>query len=238
MRTERTTLELNGNDEYVLEQALKLTETHGGEVSLLAMAPAAGVDALRKGLAIGAARAYHVADDALAGLRHPGHGDGPVRGTAPDRIRPGIRGRRLLGRGRGRGRRRHRGASRLPYLSDAADIELSTETRGGARPPAAPGRSRGRPGRAAGRGHGHAAAGRAAVPVAAGHHGGAVSREIVTWTLADLGIDAHDVGWPAATTRVVGAMTPPARGAATVIAAPAGGRRGRHRGPPGRLGLV
>ena len=51
----------------MLEQALKLTETHGGEVSLLAMAPAAGVDALRKGLAIGATRAYHVVDDALAG---------------------------------------------------------------------------------------------------------------------------------------------------------------------------
>ena len=59
-RTERATLELNGNDEYMLEQALKLTEAHGGEVSLLAMAPATGVDALRKGLAVGATRAYHV----------------------------------------------------------------------------------------------------------------------------------------------------------------------------------
>ena len=67
LRTDRATLELNGNDEYMLERALKLTEAHGGEVSMLAMAPAAGVDALRKGLAIGATRAYHVVDDALAG---------------------------------------------------------------------------------------------------------------------------------------------------------------------------
>ncbi len=37
--TDRGTLELNGNDEYMLERALKLTEADGGEVSMLAMAP-------------------------------------------------------------------------------------------------------------------------------------------------------------------------------------------------------
>ena len=60
-------LEANGNDEYTLEKALKLTEAHGGEVTLLSMGPAGAADALRKGLAMGATRAVHVEDDALAG---------------------------------------------------------------------------------------------------------------------------------------------------------------------------
>ncbi len=59
---------VNGNDEYALEAALKLVEAAGeGEVTLLAMAPANGVEALRKGLAMGAARAVHVLDLAIEG---------------------------------------------------------------------------------------------------------------------------------------------------------------------------
>ncbi len=60
-------LEANGNDEYTLEAALKLTEAHGGDVTLLTMGPPAAAEALRKGLAMGAARAVHVSDPALAG---------------------------------------------------------------------------------------------------------------------------------------------------------------------------
>ena len=58
---------MNGNDEYTLEAALQLAEAVGGDVTLLAMAPAEGLEALRKGLAMGAARAVVVTDDALAG---------------------------------------------------------------------------------------------------------------------------------------------------------------------------
>jgi len=58
---------LNGNDEYTLEAALRLVDAHGGDVTLVAMAPAEARDALRKGLAMGAARAVLVTDDALAG---------------------------------------------------------------------------------------------------------------------------------------------------------------------------
>ncbi|MGI8533355.1 MAG: electron transfer flavoprotein subunit beta, partial [Candidatus Limnocylindrales bacterium] len=47
---QRAQLEANGNDEYVLEKALKLTEANGGEVSLLSMGPPAALDALRKAL--------------------------------------------------------------------------------------------------------------------------------------------------------------------------------------------
>ena len=67
-RTERNQLEANGNDEYTLEKALKLADANPGtEVSLLSMGPAAAMDALRKGLAMGATRAYHVQDAGLAG---------------------------------------------------------------------------------------------------------------------------------------------------------------------------
>jgi electron transfer flavoprotein beta subunit len=58
---------INGNDEYALEAALKLTETHGGEITLLAMAPENAPEALRKGLAMGATSAVHVTDPSLEG---------------------------------------------------------------------------------------------------------------------------------------------------------------------------
>jgi electron transfer flavoprotein beta subunit len=58
---------LNGNDEYTLEAALQFVEANGGDVTLVAMGPPGSQDALRKGLAMGAARAVLVSDDALEG---------------------------------------------------------------------------------------------------------------------------------------------------------------------------
>ncbi len=59
---------VNANDEYALEAALKLVEADGeGEVVLLAMAPAAAPETLRKALAMGAHRGVLVTDPALAG---------------------------------------------------------------------------------------------------------------------------------------------------------------------------
>jgi electron transfer flavoprotein beta subunit len=58
---------INGNDEYVLEAALKLVEAHGGDVTLLSMAPAGVTDPIRKALAMGATRAVLVSDPTLAG---------------------------------------------------------------------------------------------------------------------------------------------------------------------------
>ncbi|GIW20109.1 MAG: electron transfer flavoprotein subunit beta [Chloroflexota bacterium] len=62
---------LNGNDEYALEAALRLVEAHGGEITLLAMAPPSAPETLRKGLAMGADRAVLVTDPALAGSDIP-----------------------------------------------------------------------------------------------------------------------------------------------------------------------
>jgi electron transfer flavoprotein beta subunit len=221
LRTERVALELNGNDEYLLEKALKLTEAHGGEVSLLAMAPAAGIDALRKGLAIGATRAYHVVDDALAGsdiratvavlcaalrridadLVFVGAGSSDGAGSV---ISAAIAAR--LGR---------------PYLGDAADIELVEAAGSGAVRVRRPLRG----------GYEVVQVGLPAVVMGTQLLGeprypslrgimAARSREIVTWGLSDIGIPAADVGWAAATTRVVATATPPERGAAVVVAAP------------------
>jgi electron transfer flavoprotein beta subunit len=62
---------VNGNDEYALEAALQLAEAHGGEVAILTMAPAGGVETMRKALAMGALRGVLVSDDALAGADIP-----------------------------------------------------------------------------------------------------------------------------------------------------------------------
>jgi electron transfer flavoprotein beta subunit len=62
---------VNGNDEYALEAALQLVETHGGEVAILSMAPANATDTMRKGLAMGALRGILVTDPSLAGADMP-----------------------------------------------------------------------------------------------------------------------------------------------------------------------
>ena len=59
---------LNPFDAHALEEALRIKERTGdGEVVAIMMAPARGAESLRKALAIGADRAVHLADDALAG---------------------------------------------------------------------------------------------------------------------------------------------------------------------------
>jgi electron transfer flavoprotein beta subunit len=62
---------VNGNDEYGLEAALQLVEAHGGEVAILTMAPANGVETMRKALAMGAMSGVFVTDAALAGADIP-----------------------------------------------------------------------------------------------------------------------------------------------------------------------
>lgn len=58
---------VNANDEYALEAALKLTETHGGEVVLVSMAGSAAPETMRKALAMGAASGTLVSDEVLGG---------------------------------------------------------------------------------------------------------------------------------------------------------------------------
>jgi electron transfer flavoprotein beta subunit len=58
---------INESDEYALEEGLALAEKTGGEVVLVSLGPDRVREAIRKGLAVGAARAIHLKDPAFLG---------------------------------------------------------------------------------------------------------------------------------------------------------------------------
>jgi electron transfer flavoprotein beta subunit len=211
---------VNANDEYAIEAALKLTEAHGGEVTLLAMAPANGPETMRKALAMGATRGVHVTDPVLEGsdtlsttrvlaaalAAMAGQYDLVFAGAdtsdgAAGIVPAGIAA--LLG---------------LPYLSYAAKIEPQD------------GRVRVR--RISPTGYDVIEALTPALVVCTQVLGeprypslkgimAARSREIAARSLADLGLDATGVGGGVATTRVTGSRPPAARGATEVVRGPA-----------------
>jgi electron transfer flavoprotein beta subunit len=53
--------------EYAIEEGLRIAEAHGGEVTILSMGPGKASESIRKALAMGADKAVHLVDDALAG---------------------------------------------------------------------------------------------------------------------------------------------------------------------------
>ena len=58
---------INPYDEYAVEEALRLKEKHGGEVTVVSAGAPEAQDALRQALAMGADKALLVTDEALAG---------------------------------------------------------------------------------------------------------------------------------------------------------------------------
>ena len=58
---------LNELDEYAVEAALQLAETHGGDVTVLTMGPDEASEAIRRALSMGADAGIHLVDDALHG---------------------------------------------------------------------------------------------------------------------------------------------------------------------------
>jgi electron transfer flavoprotein alpha/beta subunit len=58
---------LNPFDEYAIEEAVKIKDVHGGEVTVITMGPAQAKSALLKALAMGADRAIHMTDRIFAG---------------------------------------------------------------------------------------------------------------------------------------------------------------------------
>ena len=58
---------INELDEYAIEEGLKIAEAHGGEVTVLSMGPGKAAESIRKALSMGADKAVHVSDEALAG---------------------------------------------------------------------------------------------------------------------------------------------------------------------------
>jgi electron transfer flavoprotein beta subunit len=207
---------VNGNDEYALEAALKLTEAHGGEVVVLSMAPAPATETMRKALAMGAQSGVLVTDERLAGsdtlstarvlaaaletlefdlaLAGVDTSDG-VAGVVP----AGVAALR-----------------RLPYLSYAARIEPD------------PGVGTVRVNRISPTGYDvlHApmpaivtctqALGEPRYPSLKGIMA-ARSKEIATKSLADIGVDDGSVGGAVSTTRVLAAEAPPPRPPTRVV---------------------
>ncbi|HEX5594569.1 MAG TPA: electron transfer flavoprotein subunit beta/FixA family protein [Micromonosporaceae bacterium] len=58
---------INEMDEYAIEEALRIKEAHGGEVTILTMGPQRATESIRKALSMGPDKAVHVLDDALHG---------------------------------------------------------------------------------------------------------------------------------------------------------------------------
>ena len=207
---------VNGNDEYALEAALKLVEAHGGEVSILSMAPEAGKDTMRKALAMGAARGVLVTDAGLAGSCVRSTIDVLAAALAEltyDLVfsgfdtsdgNAGVVGAAIAAK------------LRLPYLSNAAKIEPD------------PGAGTVRVRRLTPTGYDVLEAPMPALVVCTQVLGeprypslkgimSARSKEITPRSLADLGLDGTTVGGATATTEVLESRKPPARGATTVV---------------------
>ena len=207
---------INGNDEYTLEAALQLVDAHGGEVTLLAMAPASAAETMRKGLAMGAHRGVLVTDSALAGS----DAWSTVRVIAAalkelefDLVLAGFDTSDGVGGVVGAGVATLLG---LPYLSSAAKIEPNVEA----------GTVRVR--RISPTGFDVLEAPMPALIVGTQLLGaprypslkgimGARSKEVAQRSLGDLGLDDGSVGGGVARTTVIGKRTPPARGAARVV---------------------
>ena len=216
--TERSVqLEANGNDEYLLEKALKLTETHGGEVTLLTVGPTNATEPIRKALAMGAARAVHVVDESVRGsdmratleILAAALGklefDVAFAGADTSDGQGGLLGAALAAR------------LELPYLSYAAEIE---PTDGGVRI-----------NRLSAAGYDVLESPLPAVVMGTQLLGAprypslrgimqARSKPVETWSLSDVGIDAGAVGASVATTKVLEADKPPERGGATFVREP------------------
>ena len=58
---------INELDEYAIEEGLRIAEAQGGEVTILTMGPEKATESIRKALSMGADKAIHLLDDALAG---------------------------------------------------------------------------------------------------------------------------------------------------------------------------
>jgi electron transfer flavoprotein beta subunit len=207
---------VNANDEYALEAALKLTEEHGGEVSIVSMAPQAAPETMRKALAMGAARGTLVTDPALEGSCAVSTVTvlaAALRTLEYDLV---LAGADTSDGGMGVVPAGLAATLRIPFLSYASKIE----------PDSAAGTVRVR--RISPTGYDIIEAPMPALVVCTQALGeprypslkgimAARSKEISTTSLADLGLDAGSVGGAGATTAVVDHRQPPQRGATRVV---------------------
>lgn len=208
---------VNGNDEYVLEKALKLIEAAGeGEVILLSMAPANAPETMRKALAMGATRGVLVTDPAIAGSCTVATTRILAAALATLEFDLVLAGVDTSDGGAGVVAPGVAALAGLPLLSYAASIEPDTAARTV------------RVKRITPTGYdvleapmpalisGTQALGEPRYPSLKGIMA-ARNKEITTLTLVDLGIDPTTVGLAGATTTLVGSEPPPARAATRVV---------------------
>ena len=208
---------VNGNDEYVLEKALKLVQAAGeGEVILLSMAPANAPETMRKALAMGATRGVLVTDPALEGsctVATTRVLAAALKTIDFDLVFAGVD---TSDGGAGVVPAGIAALNGLPYLSYAADIEPDAAARTvrvkRITPTGYDVLEAGLPALISGT----QALGEPRYPSLKGIMA-ARNKEIATLTLADLGIDPATVGTAGATTAVVGSEKPPARAETRVI---------------------
>src|ERR1700724_1757 len=67
LKREGVEVVMDPGDEFGVEAALQLVEKHGGEVTVVSMGPERGLDAVRKALAMGAAKGILISDEGLRG---------------------------------------------------------------------------------------------------------------------------------------------------------------------------
>lgn len=67
LKREGVEVVLDPGDEYGIEAGLQLAESTGGQVTVVSMGPDKALDAIRKALAMGAAKGIHISDPALQG---------------------------------------------------------------------------------------------------------------------------------------------------------------------------
>ncbi len=208
---------VNGNDEYALEAGLKLIEAAGeGDITLLSMAPTNAPETLRKALAMGATRGVHVTDPALAGSCAVSTAKvlaAALKDLEFDLVLAGIDASDGIGGIVPAAVAAHLG---LPYLSYAARIEPDT----------AAGTVRVRRISATGYDLLEAptpavigctqALGEPRYPSLKGIMA-ARNKEIVTRSLADLGLDGATLGAAASTTVLLESRTPPPRAATEIV---------------------
>ena len=80
---------MNELDEYAIEEGLRLSEAHGGEVTILSVGPEKTAETIRKALSMGADKAVHVTDEALHGSDALVTSEVIAKAARPDRVRPG-----------------------------------------------------------------------------------------------------------------------------------------------------
>ncbi len=118
---------VNPNDEYAVEQALRLVEAHGGDITLLTMAPSGGAETMRKALAMGADRGLLVSDEALAGACALATAKVLAAALATLPFDLVLAGAASADGGGGVVASAIAAYRRLPYLSHAAEVEVGAE---------------------------------------------------------------------------------------------------------------